>query len=180
MDLTLHSTCPRGSDITLWLVCLLTLESTRCGSGQLLAVNSILSGRASSSPISSERDCVHMLSGHSDANQSTGKWWGQLLQSTLLIWTGMLWETHSKDARAISVWDWKFPSQSGVCCISSAELPLASLLYVLLEWSPWLLPVSVTLWEQRTLLLLQRSPVRTDALSSEELWERMRCSLLTL
>lgn len=35
----------------------------------------------------------------------------------------------------------------------------ASSLYVLSEWSPWLLPISVSSWEQMTPLLLQRPPV---------------------
>lgn len=146
--LTLPSTCPRGSDThTAWGWSVCWLWST-CGGRKLLAVHSILCGRASFSPVSSERDPVHAPLGHW-CKPRQRKFWGQLLQSTLLLPMGTLWETPTQKVQGQVGYGMGNLLAKGVFAVPALlnclwQGSFASSLDVLSEWSLWLLPISDT------------------------------------
>lgn len=116
------------------------------------------------------------------ANQSNG----DNCYKALLILRGMVWETHTQKVKGQFVYGTEnlltkvvFAAPALLTHLWQVTL-FPSSLSVLWEWSPWLLPISVSWWGQRAPLLLCSPPVCTDALSGEELWERTRCSFLTL
>lgn len=112
----------------LGLLCLLTLEYIGCGGRRPLAVHFLYCLGGHLSVQFPQKDTLFMCPWATDAKQSRGSdrdsgykvpsWFEQECSG----------DTHSKDARAVCVWDGKSPSQSGVCCTSSAKLPLASVL----------------------------------------------------
>lgn len=167
----------------LGLVSLLTLEYIGCGDRKpYSAFHSVREGIFQSSFLR-KGPCSCAL-GPLWCKAKQGEWWGQLLKRS---WSK--WECPGRHTQKMQG-EFAYGMENLLTRVVFAVPALlnylwqgsllASSLYALSQWSLCLLPTWATWWEQRTPLLLLRPPVCTDALSSEELWERTRCSFLTL
>lgn len=161
MDLTLPSTCPRGSDIRTvwaWSVCWLRSASDEVAGSLLQCIPYCLRGHISIQ--SPQKDILFMCPWATDQTKA-----GEVVGTTVIEHpadsNGNARETHAQKMQGQFMYGMKnllakmeFAVPALLNYLWQVSL-FASSLCVLSEWSPWVLPISVTSWEKTTPLLLQ-------------------------